>query len=176
MLLVIRVVFDKTKLQLFKNKTKVLLIIIKIDNNDSDEKSAQISISMILFASLLKGRQRFRSYKMLRCWNSGLTLLLCQLAGLSLLELSDASHGFRSQQATAPVTADFVVAFIVVGLDGLDKLGQVCAISILDVLQSDGGAGLAVDETSQARLALDDAVWDSHLAAQGWQEQNQLKT
>lgn len=113
---------------------------------------------------------------MLRCWNSGrLTLLLGQLAGLCLLDLGDASHGFRSQQATSPVTTDLVVTFIVVGLDGFDKLGQVCAVSVLDVLQSDGGAGLAVDEASQARLALDDAVWDSHLAAQGWQEQDQLK-
>lgn len=112
---------------------------------------------------------------MLRCWNCGLTLLLCQLAGLGLLDLGDAGNGFRSQQATSPVTADFVVAFIVVGLDGFDELGQVGAVSVLDVLQSDGGAGLAVDEASQARLALDDAVWDSHLAAQGGQEQNQLK-
>lgn len=104
-----------------------------------------------------------------------LTLLLSQLACARLLDLRNASHGLRSQQAAAPVTTDLVVALVVVGLDGLDELGEVGAVSVVDVGECDGGARLAVDQSSQAGLSLDDAVWNAHLAAQGGQKENQLE-
>ena len=42
---------------------------------------------------------------------------------------------------------------------------------------SDGDARCCfpASNTTETGLVLDDAVWDSHLAAQGRQEQNQLK-
>lgn len=110
-------------------------------------------------------------------WNlyRKLTLFLGQLAGLCLLNLGNASHRFRAQQTASPVTTDFVVAFVVVGLDGLDDLSEVGAVRVVNVLQCDDCAGLAVYQLSQARLALDDAVWNAHFTAQCWEEEDQLE-
>ena len=41
--------------------------------------------------------------------------------------------------------------------------------------EGDTGAGLATDQTTETGLVLDDAIRDSHLAAQGRQENDQLK-
>lgn len=45
----------------------------------------------------------------------------------------------------------------------------------VDLCEGDGGAGLPVDEAPQPGLALDDAVGDPHLPAQGGQEDHQLE-
>lgn len=110
-----------------------------------------------------------------RCITRGsLTLLLRQLTGLRLLQLGDARQTLGAEQTTAPVTTDLVLALVVVHLDGVHNLGEVGAIGRVDLRQSDGRAGLATDEQSEARLALDDAVWDAHFAAQRRQEENDL--
>ena len=36
------------------------------------------------------------------------------------------------------------------------------------------GGGLPSADSAETRLVLDNAVWDSHLSAQSWQEHNQL--
>ena len=41
--------------------------------------------------------------------------------------------------------------------------------------QSNAGASLAMNQATQTSLALDDAIGDSHLAAQSRQEQNDLR-
>lgn len=51
--------------------------------------------------------------------------LLGQLTGLGLLQLGDTGLRLGSEQTTAPVTADFIEALIVVVLDSLNHLGQV---------------------------------------------------
>ena len=45
----------------------------------------------------------------------------------------------------------------------------------VDLCEGHGGAGLPVDQTPQPGLALDDAVGDPHLTAQGRQKDHQLE-
>lgn len=103
-----------------------------------------------------------------------LALLLRQLAGLGLLQLGDARQTLGAQQTTAPVATDLVLALVVVHLDGVHDLREVGAVGDVHLRQGDGRAGLAADQQSQARLALDDAVWHAHFAAQGGQEEDNL--
>lgn len=42
--------------------------------------------------------------------------------------------------------------------------------------ESNTGASFPVDQSPQSGFALDDAVWHSHLAAESWQEDDQLKS
>lgn len=70
--------------------------------------------------------------------------------------------------------ADLVLTVIVVCLDNFDEFREVGAVTGIDLCQCNGGAGLAANQCSQARLALDNAVWDTHFAAQSWQEQDNL--
>lgn len=72
------------------------------------------------------------------------------------------------------MTTDFVRSVIVVNLNGINDLGEVDTVSGIDLAQGNGGAGLAADKQSQTGFALDDAIWDSHFAAQGRQEENDL--
>lgn len=106
------------------------------------------------------------------CISVCLTLLLGQLAGLDLLQLGDASQTLGAQQTTSPVTTDLVRSLVVVHLDGINDLGEVHTVTGVHLAEGDGRAGLAADEQSQAGFALDDAIWDSHFAAQGGQEED----
>lgn len=62
------------------------------------------------------------------------------------------------------------VAFV----DGRDELAQLRLVLGLDLGQGQHGGGLLVHNRAQARLALDDRIGDTHLAAQGGQEHHQL--
>lgn len=73
------------------------------------------------------------------------------------------------------MTSDLVAPVVVVGLDGLDELVEVGAVSGVDLGQGEGRAGLAAHQPTQARFALHDAVGDSHLTAESRQEQHQLE-
>lgn len=46
--------------------------------------------------------------------------------------------------------------------------------SRVGLCEGNGSAGLSVDQSAQSGLALDDTVWDTHLAAQSRQEHHQL--
>lgn len=106
---------------------------------------------------------------------SKLSLFLGQFAGLCLLQLLCPGNALESQDTAAPVLTQLLVTLIEVILDGLDQLVQCDAVVALNVGQGDAGAGLATHQLSQATLALDNAIWDSHLTAQGRQEEHQLK-
>ena len=47
----------------------------------------------------------------------------------------------------------------------------------METYRGDGetGGSLPSADSSKTRLVLDNAVWDSHLPAQSWEEHNQLK-
>lgn len=102
-------------------------------------------------------------------------VLLGQLTGLGLLQLPRPGDALEAEHTTSPVLAELLVALVEVVLDRLGQLVQRDAVVTLNVGQSDAGAGLATDQQSQASLALDDDVWDSHLAAQSGQVQDQLE-
>lgn len=74
-----------------------------------------------------------------------LALLLRKFTGLNLLQLSNAGQTLRTQQTSSPVPADFVLAIVVVDLDSIDNLGEVCTVGGVDLGQGNGGAGLATN-------------------------------
>ena len=50
-----------------------------------------------------------------------------------------------------------------------------CANLRVCLCEGDWSASLSVHQSAQSSLALDDAVWDAHLAAQSWQEDDELE-
>lgn len=59
-------------------------------------------------------------------------------------------------------------------LDGLDQLGKLRLVLGADLSDGEDSGGLLVDDRAETGLALDDGVWDTHLAAESWKEDNQL--
>uniref|UniRef100_A0A3Q1IFB4 Uncharacterized protein n=1 Tax=Anabas testudineus TaxID=64144 RepID=A0A3Q1IFB4_ANATE len=55
---------------------------------------------------------------------SRLNSLGCQFLGLCLLQLTDASCGLGAHDALTMISAHLLVSVVVVGLDGLHKLGK----------------------------------------------------
>lgn len=47
-------------------------------------------------------------------------------------------------------------------------------VFLSDFSQGDTGGGLLVDECSESGLVLNEAVWDTHLSAQGWDVNHQF--
>jgi len=61
-----------------------------------------------------------------------------------------------------------------VGLGGADEGSKIALILALDLLESNNGSGLLVDDCPKTGLALDDDIGDTHLAAKGREEDNEL--
>jgi len=97
-----------------------------------------------------------------------------QFLGLGLLELVDLGLRLVAEAGTSPVFADLISAVVEVRLDGLDQLGESGAISGFDVSDGQTGASLPASDAAETSLVLDDAIRDSHLAAQGGEEENEL--
>lgn len=102
------------------------------------------------------------------------TLFLGELLEADALEFGGGGLGTLGHDLTTPVAADLIGTLVVVGVDGLNQLAQGGAVLGVDVGQSDAGAVLQADETTKSGLALDNAVWDAHTAAQSWQKENDL--
>merc|ERR1711920_930705 len=79
-----------------------------------------------------------------------------------------------AQNSAAPVLSDLVGSLVVVGLHGLDELGELLFVLVFDVSKSDTGALLSANELSKSGLAFDDAVWNVHLSAESWKVDNDL--
>merc|ERR1719297_446578 len=77
-------------------------------------------------------------------------------------------------RSTAPVTSDLIEPLVVVGLYGLNQLGQGAAVVGVNRGDGDTGGGLPSANSSETRFVLDNAVWDSHLSAQSWKEHDHL--
>ena len=59
-------------------------------------------------------------------------------------------------------------------LDSLDQLGELGLVLRSDLGQSNDGGSLLVHKSTESGLALDDGVWDTHLSAESWEEDDQL--
>merc|ERR1719174_1372740 len=93
---------------------------------------------------------------------------------LGLLDLGNASSRLGAHAAPTPVLPDLVEPLIVVGLDGLNQLGEGAAVARLNLSDGQARGGLPPADSAEARLVLDDAVRDSHLPAESGQEHDQL--
>merc|ERR1719385_15650 len=102
------------------------------------------------------------------------TFLNAGFLGLSLLELVDPSGGLGAPCGPTPVLLDLISPLVVVDLDSLNQLVQLTVVLLVHVNDGHARGGLAVSNASQPGLVLDDAVWDTHLAAQGGKEQHHL--
>jgi len=103
-----------------------------------------------------------------------LHVLLGLLLGSRLLDLGLSGVRSLGHDLAAPVLSDLLSPLVVVGSDGLDDLGESVAVFSVDVRQGDGRASLQADEATETGLALDDAVWDAHSAAESGEEDNDL--
>ena len=61
-----------------------------------------------------------------------------------------------------------------VGLRGTDEGGKLTLVLALHVLEGKDGGGLLVDDGAETSLALDNDIGDTHLAAQGGEEDDEL--
>ena len=61
-----------------------------------------------------------------------------------------------------------------VGLGRVDEGGEIALVLALDILESEDCGGLLVDNSAEAGLALDNDVWDAHLAAKRRKEHDEL--
>jgi hypothetical protein len=111
------------------------------------------------------------------------------LDSLALLLL--AGVGLGAHDATTPVALALLVLLGVTLLDGLDQLGELGLVLGSDLSDGENSGGLLksayiqrstksgkfyllVDDSAESGLALHNGVWDTHLAAESWQEDDEL--
>jgi len=93
----------------------------------------------------------------------------------SLPALLHAGVGLGTHDATSPVTRSILVVGLEVAVvDSGDELGKLGLVLGADLGKSEDGSGLLVDDGTETGLALNDNVGDTHLAAEGGEEDNQL--
>lgn len=80
----------------------------------------------------------------------------------------------EAHDTTTPSGADLLGLVGEVGFDSRDKRSKFNLVFGLDVSENESSSSLLVDDCSESGLTLDDAVGDSHLAAEGWEPQNQF--
>ena len=76
--------------------------------------------------------------------------------------------------STTPVAADLLSLVEVVGLGGRDEVGKLTLVLGADLLDEGNGGGLLVNKGTNRSLGLDNDVGDTHLAAEGGEEDNEL--
>jgi hypothetical protein len=72
------------------------------------------------------------------------------------------------------VSLGLFVLVRVPSLDGRDKGGKLSLVLSTDLSEGEDGSSLLVDDSSESGLALHDSIWNTHLAAESWEEDNQL--
>lgn len=72
------------------------------------------------------------------------------------------------------MTAVFLPLVVVVSLDSRDQSGELSLVGFLDFSEGNGGGGLLMDDGTETSLTLDNAVGDTHLAAESGQEDDQF--
>lgn len=82
--------------------------------------------------------------------------------------------GLCTHDTATPVLTGLLVLVVEVGLDGLGQGGQVVFVLWADLRQGNGRGSLLVDQGTEGSLALDDAIRNAHLAAQGGQPHDQF--
>ncbi len=96
------------------------------------------------------------------------------MGGLGSSSLSHLVLGLLSIDTTSPLSLDFVNLVVVVCLDGRHEGSEIVLVFGLDIGQSDSGGSLLVNKSSETRLGLDDAIGDTHLAAEGGQPEDEF--
>lgn len=92
----------------------------------------------------------------------------------SLCGLSGTGICLGTHNSTSPVSPALLVLVCVSLLDGGDELGKLRLVLGADLGESEDSSGLLVDDCAETSLTLDNGVWDTHLAAESWQENDQL--
>jgi hypothetical protein len=82
--------------------------------------------------------------------------------------------GLEAHESTTPGLASILVLVGVVGLDGRDQGGELGLVLGTGLGEGESGGGLLVDDSSETGLALDNGVWDTHLAAKSGQPDDNL--
>lgn len=82
--------------------------------------------------------------------------------------------GSLREVSTTPVTADLLSLVEVVGLGGRDEVGELTLVLGSDLLDEGNGGGLLVNKSTDRGLGLDNDVRDTHLAAEGGEEDDEL--
>lgn len=86
----------------------------------------------------------------------------------------DLHLGLGTHDATTPLAAGVLVVLHEAILDGGDELGELALVLGADLGEGQNGGGLLVDDSAETGLALDNGVRDTHLLAQGRQEDDKL--
>lgn len=94
--------------------------------------------------------------------------------GSSLLTLLGLHVGFETHDTTSPDTTSLLVLVSKVDLDGRDESSKLLLVFRLDINKGKSSGSLLVDKCSQTGLGLDNAVRDTHLAAEGWEPDNEF--
>ena len=93
----------------------------------------------------------------------------------SLPPLVHTSVGLGTHNTTSPVTRGILVVRLEIAVvDSRDELGEVVLVLLAHLGESEDSGGLLVDNGTETGLTLDDDVWNTHLAAEGGQEDNEL--
>ena len=93
----------------------------------------------------------------------------------SLPALLHASVSLSTHDTTTPVTGSILVVGLEVAVvDSRDELGELGLVLGADLGEGKDGSGLLVNDGTETGLALDDNVGDTHLAAEGGKEDNEL--
>jgi hypothetical protein len=93
----------------------------------------------------------------------------------SLPALGHASVGLSTHDTTTPVAGSLLVVRLEVAIvDGRDELGELGLVLGADLGKGEDSSSLLVNDGTETGLALDDNVGDTHLAAEGREEDNEL--
>ena len=87
------------------------------------------------------------------------------LDGLDSIELS---LTLSTSLETSDGSSEFSV-FVEVSSEGSGQVVELGFVFLSDVSQSDAGGVLLVDQSSQISSSSNEAVWDTHLSAEGWE-------
>jgi hypothetical protein len=104
-------------------------------------------------------------------WTAGLDL---DSGVKSLLALLDLLVGLLAHDATTPVSAVLIELVCVALVDGADQLLELVLVLAADLGECDDSSGLLVHDGTETRLALNYGIGDTHLAAEGGQEDDEL--
>jgi len=139
----------------------------------AEKPQSMVSSAGFLFAPSYKS---FQSHNIIKTPKTNASRRYLDLdstvKGLALL--LGTSISLSTHDTTTPVSLGLLVLLSVTLLDGLDQLGELGLVLGADLGQSKNSGGLLVDDRAESGLALDDGVWDTHLAAECWEEDNQL--
>lgn len=94
--------------------------------------------------------------------------------GKSLLSLQGSGTGLGTHDTTTPVLSVLFELVVEVGLDSSDKSSKLLLVLSVNLGQGNSGSSLLVHQSTKTGLGLDNAVWDTHLAAESRQPKDKF--